>query len=74
MTKRVIETIKPDKSYLAMVIDDDVMIRILVRETLESRGLEVVEAESGKTGFGNFFLQATRYHSSGHYDAGYGWL
>jgi len=57
MTKRVIETIKPDKSYLAMVIDDDVMIRILVRETLESRGLEVVEAESGKQALEIFSLR-----------------
>jgi len=37
----------PDRRPLALVVDDDMMIRLLIRESLERVGFEVMEAEDG---------------------------
>ena len=40
--------ISPDKNPLVLVCDDDSVQRLLIRECLESAGMVVVEAESGR--------------------------
>jgi len=37
----------PDSRPLVLVVDDDMMIRLLIRESLEQAGFEVMEAEDG---------------------------
>jgi CheY-like chemotaxis protein len=38
---------EPKRRPLALVVDDDTMIRLLMRESLEQAGFEVMEAEDG---------------------------
>jgi DNA-binding response OmpR family regulator len=48
----------PNRRPLILVVDDDMMIRLLMRESLEQSGFEVTEAEDGVQG-----LHRARAHS-----------
>ena len=48
------EQIRRTQPYLLLIVDDDPMIRLVARQTLESVGFEIVEAECGEDGIEAF--------------------
>src|ERR1039457_4987499 len=44
----------PDRRSLVLVVDDDTALRLLMRESLEQAGFEVVEAEDGSKALQSF--------------------
>src|SRR5207245_10304628 len=43
-----------DRRSLVLVVDDDVMLRLLMRESLEQAGFQVMEAEDGSKALQSF--------------------
>ena len=48
------EQIRRTQPYLLLIVDDDPMIRLVARQTLESGGFEIAEAECGEDGIEAF--------------------